>query len=235
MGVACGPLLGAAGILPFVALIFHDFGTMCDVFIHIYPPMLMYTLRWKADEILKRWPQVFDLDYDVDFFGGPGTIFGNTIILYLLWLIPYVYWMVRVGMDLPNKTPPSGEKPYDTVFHSNMRKSLCVATGTYIWKRPMEESLRQVKTNQFERRDLYIYLSGHFILVFLALCFLAYPCYKAEHLHGVLLCALALVVVWRGAMRYSYYSTELYVNIVREMAATEASSNGTVDENTPLL
>lgn len=33
MGVACGPLLGAALVLPFVALLFHDIDTMTGLFV----------------------------------------------------------------------------------------------------------------------------------------------------------------------------------------------------------
>ncbi len=242
IGIACGPLLGAAGALPFVALVFHDVGVMCDVFIHIYPPMLLYTLYWKADEILKSWPGIFvALNYEVDFFPteetrqsslfgwfGGGTVFGNTIILYFCWLVPYVYWIIKFGMDLPN----SG---YDTVFHSNMRKGLCEAIGTIFWKRPVEESKRHVAANDFETKDLFVYLTGHVIGVTLSLLLLAYPCYKSEFLHGFLLVVLSIVVVWRGAMRYHYYGTMLYVKVIRRLAAEQAILEESANENSPLL
>jgi len=254
-GVACGPLLGAAFVLPFVSLVFHDFGTMCDLFIHIYPPMLMYTLRWKTDEILKAWPNVFDLNYAVHFFPnedskktfwgflGGNTIFGNAIILYFVWFIPYLYWIITIGMNLPRSKDQKDTPVYDTVFHGTMRNGLCVRMGSVLWKRPIEESKRQVATNDFEWRDLYAYMCFHFIAFLVSLFALAYPCYKSRTLHGILLFLLAVVCSLRGAKRYTYYSTKMYVKMVRKIldeSSTEANfvkseNQGLLDESSPLL
>jgi len=247
-GVACGPLLGAAFVLPFVSLVFHAFGTMCDLFIHIYPPMLMYTLRWKTDEILKAWPNVFDLNYVVHFFPktswgllGENSIFGNAILLYFLWFIPYLYWIITIG--LPRSREQTDKPVYDTVFHGNMRNGLCVFMGNILWKRPIEESKRQVATNDFEWRDLYAYMCLHFFAFLVSLFALAYPCYTSKTLHGILLFLLAVVCSWRGAIRYTYYSTKMYVKTVleiRDESSTETSSSkresqGLLGETSPLL
>ena len=243
-GVACGPLLGAAAILPFVALVFHNFGTMCDLFIHIYPPMLMYTLRWESDKILQAWPRTFDLDYDVQFFPSGenatflGTIFGNTLFLYFFWLVPYLYWIVTIGMDLPTFKEDGKAPIYDTVFHANMRKGLCILLGNVLWKRPVEESKAQVATNRFETRDLYAYMFFHAVGVLLSILCGAYPCYRSKFLHGSLLTLLAVVCIWRGALRYTYYSTELYGKIVLKTAKNlDQNDKGSrfADETTPLL
>lgn len=250
-GAACGPLLGAAFVLPFVSLLFHSFGTMCDLFIHIYPPMLVYTLRWNADEILKAWPNVFDLNYVVNFFPteetkttffgmlGVNTIFGNTIVLYFMWLFPYLYWINKIGMKLPRSNAKGDKTTYDTVFHSIMRKGLCISMGNVLWKRPIEESKRQVATNDFEWRDLYAYLVFHAVGFFASLLILAYPCYKSKTLHGTLLLLLGVVCSWRGAIRYTYYSTEMYVkmvqNVLDEKETSSSKSGLLVDETSPLL
>ena len=248
-GVACGPLLGAAGALPFVALVFHDLGTMCDLFIHIFPPMLMYTMRWKSGEILQAWPSIFDLNYDVTFFPntetkskfslgslGIGTVFGNAMMLYAIWLIPYFWWILKIGMNLPSVG-------YNTVFHSTMRNGMCILLGNLIWNRPVEKSKRQMETNNFDRRNLYLYLFMHFLATILATAVLAYLCYKSKQVHGFLLIALGLLTIWRGAQRYHYYSTELYVKIIKRMAEepkfnanVNANVNvGGLNEKTPLL
>ena len=51
MGVACGTLMGANIVLPFVACLFHDLNTMTGLFIHLMPPMVMYTFLWHSDAV----------------------------------------------------------------------------------------------------------------------------------------------------------------------------------------
>ena len=52
---------------------------------------------------------------------GLDCVVGNSIVLYLLWWIPYVCFMLLVGIDLPKKFREDGVTPkspkYDTVFH----------------------------------------------------------------------------------------------------------------------
>jgi len=43
--------------------VFHDVNTMCGLFIHMMPPMTMYTLLWHTAEIRSAWPEIFHLDY----------------------------------------------------------------------------------------------------------------------------------------------------------------------------
>ena len=104
IGTACGPLMGAAMVLPFVALLFHSIDTMTGLFIHIFPPMLAFTLRWYPDLVRQAWPGVFKLDYlsEVHYYygGGLSTVAGCSIACYFAWLIPYTVWMLLVGLNL---------------------------------------------------------------------------------------------------------------------------------------
>lgn len=127
-GTACGPLLGATGLLSFVSLIFHHIHSMASVFIHFFPPLMFYILRWQSEKVMDAWPNTFHLDYDVVYFpvvvvggGGnsttsssdgatvrttfTGTVFGNTLIAYVCWFVPYFCWQWFVGLDLPSKRP----------------------------------------------------------------------------------------------------------------------------------
>lgn len=250
MGTANGPLLGAAFLLPMNSLVFHDFGTMCDLFIHIFPPMLLYTLHWKSAEILQAWPNVFELDYNIHFFPsvethhflgqfGIGSVFGNTICLYLLWFIPYTFWMYK-NLDLPRR----GEsEAYDTVFHSTMRKGLGAIIGKYIFSRPDHVIKDQVETNYFLVKDLVVYMSAHAIASLLSIVTLAYLCYKNEFLNGLLLVILTVVCTLRGAARYTYYSTKMYVKMIRnvldesllEIANAKKKKTKVANERTPLI
>eukprot|EP00970_Alexandrium_tamarense_P013717 scaffold3640_cov201-Alexandrium_tamarense.AAC.2 len=77
LGVSCGPLMGANIVLPFVACLFHDVNTMTGLFIHIMPPMVMYTLLWHWEDIKESWPSIFHLSYmdGLHYFPKDGAFF----------------------------------------------------------------------------------------------------------------------------------------------------------------
>ena len=77
LGVSTGTLMGANIVLPFVACLFHDVSTMTGLFIHIMPPMVMYTFKWKGDLIREAWPDVFHLSYldNLHYFPEDGMLF----------------------------------------------------------------------------------------------------------------------------------------------------------------
>lgn len=77
MGVASGTLMGANIVLPFVACLFHDVNTMTGLFIHLMPPMVMYTFMWHSNEIRSAWPSIFHLTYmeKVHYFPESGPFF----------------------------------------------------------------------------------------------------------------------------------------------------------------
>jgi len=220
-GVSCGPLLGANIALPFVALIFHEVSSMTSVFIHIYPPLLMYVMRWKAEKITDAWPNKFLLNYDVDFFPSADipflqSVFGATTILYFMWFVPYTIWQLSVGLNLPKN-----DGKFDTVFHSTMRGGLCIQIGNIFWKRPVERSMDQMRTNEFEIRDFVVYMTFHVIAAFASMLVLAFPCSLSSYAHGVFLLICLILCTWRGAQRYTYYSTKMYSNLIRKQFAVK--------------
>ncbi len=210
---------------------------MTSVFIHLFPSLLFYTLRWKADEVKEAWTYVFHLDHDTmqfwpttttTSFKFTGTVFGNTIILYLAWFVPYCLWIYFIGIDLPRKNrrkklANGNPAPaiYDTVFHSNMRQGLCIKAGAIFWKRPVEESKKQVACNDFELRDLGVYMSLHFIASLSSMIFVAYPSFMYRYAHGGYLVIILFMCTWRGAQRYTYYSTKMYSSIIRRQFADD--------------
>ena len=224
-GTACGPLFASTAALPFISLIFHHVHSMTSVFIHLYPPLLFYILRWNSEEVLAAWPNTFNLDQDIEFFptkSFTGTVFGNTMIVYLMWYVPYCFWIYFVGLDLPrkkrSKTFKDGTpKPpkYDTVFHSNHRKGSCIKFGKVFWGRSVEESKKQVANNDFEVRDVIAYMITHFFAAVGSILVFAYPSFLSRYIHGTLLVVLLLICTYRGSKRYTYYSTEMYSRIIR--------------------
>jgi len=231
-GISCGPLLSACMILPVVCLLFHDINTMADLFIHIFPPMLMSTFRWNAAEVNESWPGVFVLDdlHHANFFPfDQGTISGNTLRFYFSWFILYSVFMLAVllgvGNPLPRKNSHSGFLPYtveqtprpkyDTQFHSLMRGGLCTIIGP-LWNRSKAESLVQMELNQFESRDFLVYMAGHFLFVTITTLIIGFPCLKNKAFHGLILIMVTAVVTLRGAKRYTYYATQMYGRMLRK-------------------
>ena len=102
-GTACGPLLAATFVLP-LPLLFHNHDIMSSIFIHFFPPTLLYILRWQSDVMYVAWPILqktdnFDLYFwpENEFFG---SVFGNMVVQYFCWFIPYIIWQMTVGIDL---------------------------------------------------------------------------------------------------------------------------------------
>jgi len=241
-GTACGPLFAATAVLPFISLIFHDMNSMTSVFIHFFPPLLFYILRWRSEEVLAAWPNAFSLDYTNDIQFWPedsftGNVFGNTIIGYLMWYIPYCVWIYFIGHDLPRevrmkklKNGSPAPTTFDTVFHANHRNGNCVAMGTLFFNRSVEESKRQIANNDFETRDLVVYMAFHFLLVIASIVIVAYPCYLSRYVHGTFLVLLLIICTWRGAKRYTYYSTQMYARIIRSKFEANLRHGGTAFE-----
>jgi hypothetical protein len=239
LGTACGPLMGAAIVLPFVALLFHSIDTMTGLFIHIFPPMVAFTLRWYPEQVHEAWPNVFKLDYlsDVHYFldGSRlmtiGTVSGSAITGYFAWLIPYTIWMVLFGLNLPrsDRTDQDGNvvvPKYDTCFNITMRGGGCLAIGKKFWGRSKAESMRQMETNHFEAKDLLVYMTIHAAMSVFAILFLGYICYSSQAIHGSFLVLLAVLCAFRGAKRYTYYTTSMYSRMLRKHFAILSQVNG---------
>lgn len=246
-GVACGPLFGAAVLLPFVAALFHDFRIMTDMFIHVLPLAILYTAKWHTTEIQQAYPSIVDLSYmdHIKFFPQGrffilpctylGTVAGNTLALYVVWFVPYVIFMTLIGIKLPrkNRTDKNGVlvvPKYDTVFHSTVRKGVCAAIGTVFWKRPVAISEREMDDDDYELRDFVLYMMFHALGVYLSVFFLAYPCYRSQVFHATVLVLLTILAVARGAQRYTYYVVNMYGKLIRkEFVAELASVRGAQD------
>mmetsp|Transcript_12450 Transcript_12450/g.35644 ORF Transcript_12450/g.35644 Transcript_12450/m.35644 type:complete len:484 (+) Transcript_12450:111-1562(+) len=238
LGTACGPLLGACFILPFVCCLFHDINTLSDLFIHIFPPMVAFTLKWESAEIQQAWPNIFLLDYtdEVSFFPNESSSFfscvvGSTITLYLVWFVLFTAWMLIIGIDMPrsDRIGPDGQQivpTYDTVFHSLMRGGLYIITGSTFFGRNKAISVDHMNANNFYLGDLFVYLGAHAFLSILATVLLGYLCFHSKAMHGFLLAAVTAVVVYRGALRYTYYTTEMYSKTLRKQFAHLLEEDG---------
>ena len=162
-GMGCGPLLGANIVFDFVSLTFHDTTSMTSVFIHIYPPLLLYVFRWQGDAIRNVWPEYFNLQYEINLFlfvdvSFVNSDFGTTTTLYMLWFVIQMGWQVLVRLDLT-------KYGHDACHHNKMQRGGCTVLGNILWKRPMEVSKKQMKTNDFKMTDFWCikcFVRSHF-------------------------------------------------------------------------
>lgn len=235
LGVGCGPLLGATATMPFVAVVFHDHLLMTSLFIHLTPPMLVYTFQWHSDEILEAWPTFFKLDMvdRVVFFPeqgplflpgqGLGTVAGNATALYFLWWIPYVAWMSVWGLDLTRKVRrrksrdglPLPTSKYDTAFHCVLRDGMCEQFGSLLG-RSLEESRRQQRDGDYETSDFFFIMTIHATAVWLGTVVLAYVCLLDKRLHAALIWLIVVISVIRGARKYVFWVTTMSSTAVQE-------------------
>ncbi len=238
MGVFCGVLACANIALPFVACLFHDVNTMTGLFIHLMPPVVMYTFVWSHEKIVEAWPNLFDLsylEYGLSYFGGTGSVASCSTAFYFTWWIIYVCFMLLGGgIDLPKKFNKDGSPAnpkYDTVFHSTMRDFLCIPIGKFVRGRSRAENLTLMETNMFDKIDFCVYMMMHMVAALSAIYVSGYLCFKSIIFFRLLLAASIVIAVVRGANRYTYYTTKMYSRVLKkEFAEQLAHGDGTAKE-----
>jgi hypothetical protein len=246
-GTACGPLLAATFVLP-LPLLFHNHDIMSSIFIHFFPPILLYILRWESDVMYETWPFLQRID-NIDLSFWPineflDSVFGDMIIQYFCWFTPYIIWQVTVGIDLArsplkrrrNKRMPlpstrtdtqrsplslPQQAKYDTCFHANLRDGMSMTFGTYLWKQPEAETQEMIDNNDFELRDFAMYMLLHFVGVLASLICLAWPCLHSKVFHGVMLVCASVVVIAKGAVFYHNIMSDVNSKIIAECIDNE--------------
>jgi len=179
---------------------------------------------WHADATTDAWPGVFDFSYinEIRYFGGMSSVAGCATFLYFIWWIGYTSFMLLVGINLPKKFTPSGQKAnpkWDTVFHSTMRQGVCIAMGKYLRGRKTEDSLKQMEENNFDLVDFFIYMAAHMIAALGAIYTIGYGCFLNKYFHLAMLGGSVVLAVLRGANRYTYYTTKMYSRTLRKQFA----------------
>lgn len=83
-GIANGPLAFAALSL-MNSLVFHNKQQLASCFIHLTPCSLTWTLRWYADKINAAYPDVIQIDEDLDNQTTFKEIALSAICVYMIW------------------------------------------------------------------------------------------------------------------------------------------------------
>ncbi|CAD7970400.1 unnamed protein product [Amoebophrya sp. A25] len=213
-GTACGPL-GWATLALQNALVFHSIDQMITTFIHIFPPLLCYTLRWKTEAILAAHPGVFHLGYIAELDIWYDIVFPS-IVLYWLWWVCYTPFLIFYGVNLPKR------RKLDTVFHSLMRGSGLVEqlSNQLAKKLPggpktMEDRLRRRANNDFSKTQVFAYMLTHAFAVHLSFP-LAIPLFYSRTCFRFFIFFCTCSLTWNAAVRYSYQMTNVFEKVIVE-------------------
>jgi len=210
-GIACGPLLWAV-VLFGNKFLFHDVDNTVSILIHLSPSLVMYSFRWKYEEIQAYWPYLFHrLSEEAFDRMSQQDLFISAAAFYMAWFFPYCTWLLFHGQSLPRnrefdlkccRLNPRGETPYDTCFHFNMRDNF---NGQFlivrILKKSREELNRKRREHDFSKTEILIYSCGHAAIV-LTLIPLSALCFHSKDLHGALVGLISLYAIYKGSLSY---------------------------------
>jgi len=100
------------------ALVLHDLPNLASAFIHLTPISLAWTFRWWANDVIKRFPGVFDLpNPDKPITETFWDIFLPGMAFYFMWWVFYTFgYMLFVGRFLGNPW-----HKYDTLYFWTMQ------------------------------------------------------------------------------------------------------------------
>lgn len=177
----------ATGVLAIMALVngnqlsFNHLPTIAETFIHLFPTLVMYTMRWESEKLIATHPWFFDFQYLSSITNL--DIFAATVCLYAPWWFLYMSWAMTCGI---------WSSPDKTFFHQQMR---------------MVRSLpfRALYSQQEHpvRLDVFLYMLGHAVWV-LALSSVAMLAFHIKDFHVFLNGIAILRVTLLGGLRYGH-------------------------------
>ena len=194
-GISCGPLLGATILLPFVAVVFHDFAIMTGLFIHILPPMVMYTFRWNyqrdSTSVATVTTSCLTWTTSSSFLTASGFSFlvRVWVLLLVIQLLSTFCGLYHIcfGCCCRDGSSKKGSQTQGRNRHcTRLRYCLSFDCPNWIDRQSLEKHSGDVqkrlarskwKTMTTKRRDFLVYIGMHAILVCSSVYLLAYPCY----------------------------------------------------------
>eukprot|EP00928_Gymnodinium_smaydae_P036268 TRINITY_DN25371_c1_g2_i1.p1 TRINITY_DN25371_c1_g2~~TRINITY_DN25371_c1_g2_i1.p1 ORF type:complete len:435 (-),score=43.48 TRINITY_DN25371_c1_g2_i1:56-1360(-) len=211
-GVSTGPLLLAAGALG-NSLVFHDASNTVALFIHLFPSMLTYVLRWHRQEVLRDCPGIFLPEAAVNNVWT--EIYVPAFTAYVAWWIVYTFWLLTCGLSSP-------KRGYDTVFHSTMQGAGGIAFAQAVLKhKTTQEVASMAESRTWPRQVALAYMFVHGFMVSAALL-VSLPCYLSRSFHAFLMGLIVVRAVLNGASRYTHYLLKSYEDIIcKELGLTE--------------
>ena len=98
--LANGPLLFFATCR--CALVFHDVQKMVSMFIHFFPAVVSWLIRWSPHEVMLLWPGIFGLsakrpDATAAGLSVEHSVLKSALGLYFIWWSAYGVWLLMDG------------------------------------------------------------------------------------------------------------------------------------------
>lgn len=228
---SCGPLAWSVLVLG-NALVLHDPTATMSLFIHIIPPILMWSLRWHAHVVHATYPNVFrggeggvstniasaawDDDFDESMTCTELNLFGvsnpNPVVAFLLpamvgyflWWIPYTIWLLMSGLH--HSVEKTGKL---TVFRDNVARNSAMSTVLVGKKVASEQDLQSQ------------YVALKYMIIHSILCILAflwsYLCHRFYSVHTIFCMVLVISAVREGGAKYYKMTTKWYLKAVEKM------------------
>lgn len=183
--VATGPLAWAIAATG-NSLVFHNFDHMATLFIHSFPMLAAWCLRW-SERAQEAYPTLLnDSSMEADLWT---ELFLPSCAVYAMWWVPYTLWLCTDGLTRP-------ERGYDTVFNGF-------------------SGLVQEKLGLPTKRSAaFVYMLLHTVAV-TATFGGALAAYRYYYVHTALVLLMLFAAVMNGAKLYRYYMLDAYADAVR--------------------
>mmetsp|Transcript_95935 Transcript_95935/g.273541 ORF Transcript_95935/g.273541 Transcript_95935/m.273541 type:complete len:324 (+) Transcript_95935:182-1153(+) len=190
--IACGPL-GCSVIAFSNAMVLHSIQHYTAVFIHLFPPLTLWTLRWHAEDVDRAWPGVFSA-YRLQEVGWLEVV-TPACTAYFVWWFAFTGWMLVHGRHQHKDTTG-----LDTVYHYTMRSNKVLANLLGL------RDLKDAPKAKFVLR----YMFAHAVAVNLSFAN-ALGCYFSKVYHSFFCILILAVALWFGSVKYNKIMTRHYV------------------------
>ncbi|UJR30304.1 hypothetical protein I4U23_017841 [Adineta vaga] len=207
-----GPL-ALAIILWKNSLVFHSFDKVTSIFIHMYPPLTMFTLRWllPIELQIKDYPAIAKIGNAIPM----GKTISYTIIFYLIWQALYYIFIVYGRRDKVE----SGSRITSYTWLLNDKKGFVA--------RLVERLGFGGPTDGINIYKIIFYFLLQFTYMFLAILPVCLWYYRYMYINGIFLCSMFAVSVYNGASFYIEVFSRQYIKSLELLQGWDDSSSST--------
>jgi hypothetical protein len=108
--VSNGPLLAFVVVgKNSASVVFHEVERTASLFIHFFPAVISWIVRWRSEEVMKTWPGAFGLSQKMLLPSEEQErialehMFTSSLAIYFTWWGMYGVWLLMMGCTLPSK------------------------------------------------------------------------------------------------------------------------------------
>ncbi|KAG0262660.1 hypothetical protein DFQ27_002224 [Actinomortierella ambigua] len=182
------------------SLVLHSLDRVTSVFIHLSPPITLYTIRWLyPDPHFERFPALRNLD------SLPiGKTLGAAIGLYLTWQTVY-YLLVVVH------------------YREKVKAGKRVTSYSWLLSDPKAGAISKAAHTFGEKYSILTFMAMQLVYTVLT-CFLAFFTYASFKLNTAFLVTMFLACVWNGANYYMEVFSKQYEKQLNKLASEVSSA-----------